>query len=200
MKTTLSMLAETRRPATSIITTEEASAGSTQTIAPHSGTPPPGLKTTDDAGHMASVQVMPPTRARLLDEQFPFDDAYGGRHAAAQEPLATMRQNLADPNHPAQTWKNAFEELSPRDQKLVKDLEDQENGLNFAAQDRSLNRGSFRTQFEGPTLDASGPRQFSVEQVGHNAGGRPSGFNVSSSTIGTNGSTSTIVPPTFFPN
>ena len=160
-----------------------------------------GLKgTTDDAGHMANVQVMPPTRARLLDEQFPFDDAYGGRHAAAQEPLATMRQNLADPNHPAQTWSSAFEELSPRDQKLVKDLEDQENGLNFAAQDRSLNRGSFRTQFEGPTLDASGPRQFSVEQVGHNAGGRPSGFNVSSSTIGTNGSTSTIVPPTFFPN
>ena len=152
----------------------------------------------DDAGHMATVQVMPPARSRLLDEDFPFKDAYGGKYAEAKDPLATMRKELE--NHPGRSWDEAFENLTPKQQKIVGDLEIRENSLNFAAQDRNLNRGRFRSEFEAPTLDAQGPRQFSVEPLNRDPNGRPSGFNVSSETIDKRGRTSTIVPKQFFPN
>lgn len=154
----------------------------------------------DDAGHMANVQVLPPTRARLLDKDYPFTDAFGGRHVDAQDPLAKMRKNLEDPNHPAQNWGDALKSLSPNERTAVRNLERQENALTFAAQEHSLNRGRFYTEYEKPMLEASGQRRFSVEESGHNAQGRPSGFTVSCDRINRLGLRQAIVNPKYYSN
>lgn|GEM_PF-955440 len=156
--------------------------------------------TGDDAGHMASVRVLPPTQTRLLNEDFPFKDAYGGKYAAAEDPLTKMRDCLHDSNNPANTWDSAMKQanLSDDEKAIVRELYDKESDLTFAIQDSDINRKSFLNDYETPMIDqASGERHFTVDEFGHDAKGRPDKF-VASCEKFENGSTTVVVPPTTF--